>query len=133
MFLQVNEMAFVYLNPNPEKRLSIDCTVRAISIVLGEDWEEAYMGIALEGLFLHDMPSSNKVWGSYLVRKGFMKTLVPNVCPDCCTLSQFCKDHPTGTYLVNTDQHVVAVVGGDYYDTWDSGDEIVNHYWTKEN
>lgn len=36
-----------------------------------------------------------------------------------------------GRYLLALDQHVVAVVDGDYYDTWDSGNEIPIYYWMK--
>ena len=38
-------------------------------------------------------------------------------------------DHPKGIYVVATGSHVVAVVNGDYYDSWDSGDEIVAYYF----
>jgi hypothetical protein len=29
-------------------------------------------------------------------------------------------------------EHVVTVSGGSYFDTWDSGEETVLFYWTKE-
>ena len=37
------------------------------------------------------------------------------------TVDGFAKDHPTGTYVCNVANHVVAVEDGKYYDTWDSG------------
>lgn len=125
-------MPFIYYNPNPERKTVGDCTVRAISKILNVPWEDAYLGICVAGLFSHDVPSSNAVWGSYLKSLGFKMTLLPNICPVCYTVKDFARDNPNGTYLVNTDRHVIAVVDGDYYDTWDSGDEIVNFYWTKE-
>ena len=41
-------------------------------------------------------------------------------------------DNPEGKYLLATGTHVVTVIDGDYYDTWDSGDEIPIYYFTKE-
>lgn len=125
-------MSFVYYNPNPERKLASDCTVRAISKVTNKTWEEAYMAICFQGFMMHDMPSINSIWGGYLKSIGFKMTLVPNICPNCYTVKEFCTEHPNGVFLVNTDKHVIAIDNGDYYDTWDSGDEIVNYYWTKE-
>lgn len=125
-------MAFIYFNPNPEKKSVGDCVIRAISKLTNKEWEETYLAVCLQGYLMHDMPSSNSVWGGYMKSKGYLKTLLPNVCPNCYTVIEFCRDHPVGSFLVNTDEHVVAIVDGDYYDTWDSGNEIVNYYWEKE-
>ena len=40
--------------------------------------------------------------------------------------------YPHGTYVLATNNHVVAVVDGNYYDTWDSGDETPIYVWRKE-
>ena len=47
------------------------------------------------------------------------------------TVSSFAKEHKTGTYIINVANHVVAVVDGIYYDTWDSGDCSVYGYFKK--
>ena len=124
-------MAFKNYNPNPQNNLVIDCTVRAISKATGQSWDETYIGLAVEGYVIKDMSNSNRVWGSYVKRLGFEKLSIPNTCPDCYTVKQFCVDHPRGTFLLATGNHVVAVVNGDYYDTWDSGNEIPVYFWTK--
>ena len=49
------------------------------------------------------------------------------------TVNDFCADHPTGTYILCIDGHVVTVQDGKYFDTWDSGNEIPVYYWEKEN
>ena len=105
--------------------------IRAIAKVTGQDWETTYMDICVEGFALNDMPSANHVWGSYLHNKGFTKTIIPDTCPDCYTVKDFCTDHPQGEYLLAIGTHVVAVKDGDYYDTWDSGDEIPIYYWQR--
>lgn len=124
-------MAFKNYNPNPQNNLVIDCTVRAISKATGQSWDETYIGLAVQGYESKDMPNSNFVWGQYVKKLGFRKASLPNTCPDCYTVKQFCVDHPRGTFLLATGNHVVAVVDGDYYDTWDSGDEIPVYFWTK--
>lgn len=124
-------MAFKNYNPNPRNNLVIDCTVRAISKATGQSWDETYIGLAVEGYVIKDMSNSNRVWGSYVKRLGFKKFSLPNTCPDCYSVKQFCVDHPRGTFLLATGNHAVAVVNGDYYDTWDSGDEIPVYFWSK--
>jgi len=74
------------------------------------------------------MPSANVVWISFLQDMGFRKHIIPNNCPSCYTIQDFCNDHPKGLYVVGTGTHVVAVLNGRYYDSWDSGDEIPVFY-----
>ena len=80
---------------------------------------------------MYDMPSANRVWGEFLKTKGFLKYQIPDTCPICYTIRDFCFDHPQGTYVVGTGEHVVAVVNGNYYDSWDSGNEIPIYYFER--
>lgn len=123
---------FKYYNPNPDNKRAGDCTVRAISKALAQSWEETFVGLAFMGFMLCDMPSANHVWGAYLKQKGFRRHLIPEECPICYTVDSFCEEHPAGTYILALDSHVIAVVDGDYYDSWDSGNEVPVYYWKKE-
>lgn len=123
---------WVYFNPNPTGKHVGDCSVRAVSKATGEDWETAYCGIVLQGMLNKNMPSSNAVWGSYLRRKGFKRKMIPDECPDCYTVEQFCIDHPEGMYVVAVPNHVLTVYNGDYYDAWDSGKETPIFYYYLE-
>lgn len=125
-------MPFVLFNPNPKNARVGDCAVRAVGKVVGQDWFDAYIGLSAEGLALRDMPSANYVWGMYLKKFGFEEHMISSICPDCVTVSQFAKDHPKGRYVLACQNHVVAVIDGNYYDTWDSGNEIVLYYFKKE-
>lgn len=124
-------MAYRFTNPNPDRRIVGDCVIRGICILENRYWDDVYRDVCNEGLLLHDMPSSNTVWGSYLLKKGFHRQVIPNTCPNCYTIRDFCLDNPYGKFLLATGTHVVAVIYGDYYDTWDSGDEIPIYYWKK--
>ena len=123
---------FIEYNANPEEKIVGDCVIRAISKVTNQDWEKTYMEVCIQGFMMHDMPSSNNVWGGYLFTKGFRRNIIPDSYPNAYTIKDFCRDNPVGTYLVATDNHTVAVVGGDYYDTMDSGNESPLYYWRKE-
>lgn len=125
-------MSYIMYNPNPNGNKVGDCVVRALSKALDYDWEKTYIEIAVQGFIKHDMPSSNNVWGSYLKERGFKKYLVPDECPDCYTVKDFCQDNPDGIFVINTGGHVITTIDGNYYDTFDSGDETVIFYWRKE-
>lgn len=125
-------MPFVPYNPNPQANLVGDCVIRAICLVNNQDWDKTYLDVCLQGYLMKDMPSSNNVWGTYLKNNGFKSYIIPNTCPDCYTVQDFCRDYPMGTYLLAIGTHVVAVQDGNYFDTWDSGNEIPIYYWQKE-
>ena len=127
-------MSYAYFNPNPAGRRSVgDCTVRALSKALGQSWEETYAGLALEGFLRGDLPNADSVWGPYLRRHGFARRLVPDECPDCVTVEEFAAGNPSGVFVLSMPgRHVVAVVDGQYFDSWDSGGEVPTYYWTKE-
>lgn len=124
-------MAFIYYNSNPKQKIVGDCTIRAISLLTDQDWIETSIGLALTSILECDMPSSNVVWSKYLFENGYVRYAIPNTCPYCYTVRDFCKDHPIGKFLLATGKHVVTVIDGDYYDTWDSGDQVPIYYWLK--
>ena len=121
-----------FYNPNPNGKRVGDCTIRAITKATGKEWAEVYAAVSVFGYAAADMPSANHVWGAYLKRQGYRRYLVDDHGQDIYTVADFCRDNPRGTYLLAISGHVVCAVDGDYYDTWDSGDEIPEYYWIKE-
>ncbi len=124
-------MSYVYYNPNPLKLSVGDCTIRAISKALNISWDETYLALANLGLEMYDMPSANRVWGQFLKLNGFKKYQLPDTCPDCYTIKDFCYDFPIGIYIVGTGEHVVCVINGSYFDSWNSGNEIPIYYFKR--
>lgn len=117
---------YQYLNLNPAHLNTGDCTIRAISLLMDQSWEWTYFMVCLQGFLLYMMPSTNEVWSEYLYQSGYRRRVAYG------TVNDFCIEHPIGKYLLALNGHVVAVIDGIYYDTWDSGNETVLYYWRKE-
>ena len=116
----------IYFNPNPLKKSTGDCIIRAICAVTNISWKDAFMLLAARALSMCDMPSSNEVWMSVVEDLGFTRYYT------CCqTVQEFCDDHPVGTFILGTGSHVIAIIDGDYYDSWDSGTRMPIVYFKK--
>lgn len=124
-------MRYEYFNANPTNKRVGDCTVRAIATALDKSWEAVYIRLCIYGFMLCDMPSANNVWGAYLKSKGFHRHSIE--CGDECgyNVRNFCKDNPNGIYILALQSHVICVINGRYFDTWDSGEEVPVYYWAK--
>lgn len=125
-------MFYTYYNPNPQDRRVGDCSVRAIAAALGTDWRGAFRILTEKAEEMADLPHSDAVWGAVLREHGFMRRIIPNVCPDCYTAEEFCKDHPRGVYVLGFGGHVATVINGTIYDSWDSSKEIPMFYYYEE-
>lgn len=123
---------WIKFNPNPDASRVGDCSVRAVACALDQDWYKTYLDMAVYGIMKCDMPSANAVWGAYLKDKGFKRHIVPDQCPECYSVDEFAADHPQGVYVLGLNGHVVTVKDGNYFDTWDSGNEIPVYYWRRE-
>lgn len=125
-------MAYQYYQPNPLNKSVGDCVIRALCKALDDDWYSVYSQLTLEGYVMCDMPSSNAVWGRFLIDKGYERYVIPNTCPDCYTIEDFCRDNPVGTYIVCTGSHVATVIDSVLYDSWQSSSEVPVFYYRKE-
>ena len=123
-------MAWQFYNPNPVRTDGVgDCAVRAVAKALDMTWERAYVELCMNGFLMGDLPNSDLVWGSVLRLHGFSRDVIPNTCPDCFTVNDFCRDHPQGVFVLKSNGHVAAVRDGILYDSWDSGMNVPQYYW----
>ena len=120
---------WIKYNANPVANRIEDCAIRAVAVAMDIPWDEAFDLIAESATAMGGVMHLNAAFGAVLRQHGFRRYIIPNHCPDCYTIKDFCRDHPEGTFVVGTSSHVVAVINGDYIDTWDSGDEIPIYYW----
>ena len=133
---------YIHYNDNPFNLDTGDCVIRAISTALNYNWFMVHDELSFLSRKMADIPSSNRVWKQYLYDKGYQEYQAQNTCPNCLTVEGFCRQHPKGRYILSTCEytkardnlivtgtHVVAVIDGDYYDTWDSGADVPLSYF----
>ena len=109
-----------------------DCVIRAICKATGKDWLEVFDGLIPYAREIQAQTDEKVVYESYLKDKGYewvglkaekgKKRLTPET---------FCKKYNTGTYILRLSHHIVTVVDGCYYDTWDCGEYCVYGFWAK--
>ena len=126
---------YVYFQPNAKdfKNKVGDCQVRALCKVLDLSWLEAFdltIPICRElqtyTIFDCDLNKTKTAMETLGFIYVGISTKAGKSRP---TIEQFAKDHPTGRYICRVSRHVVAVVDGKYYDTWDSGYKSMYGYY----
>lgn len=106
-----------------------DCTVRSICAVTGKDWRTIHRQQCELSGKMFDMPSADRVWWELLRRYGFTRYKMIDQCPKCYTVADFAADHPHGAFVLGPPEHAVAVISGDWLDTWDSGNTVPTYYF----
>lgn len=120
---------WVRANPNPAGRHVPDCVIRAISVALGKPWLEVSDELYGYARREFSVTCDDNIWGRYLWDHGFEPFLIPEICPICVSVEIFCRMYPEGTYIIGTGSHAVAVIDGNYYDSWDSGRVVPTFFW----
>lgn len=120
-------MAFKYFTANPVRETN-DCIIRSTANATGREWQEVmkeFCDIAIEK---YDMPNAYPVALEYMNRYGYKEEYIHPSEPT--TVEQFCKDHPTGRYIVLLEDHALSVIDGDVYDLQDCMKSLVVSFWT---
>ena len=130
-FKKVSDRKYINYQPNPKKNNTTDCTFRAYSKAEGITWDDAYNIGCDYGRDMKLMPNDHKVVDKILKEKfGYSFTKLTK--EDRKTVNEFAIEHPVGTYVGWLHGHVVAIIDGYYYDSWDSGDRKLKGYYKKE-
>ena len=126
---------YKYYQPNKKdlKDEYGDCVIRALTKLTGKVWEDVFDDLVPIARELQCMPNGQPCYEAYLKREGFVYHGVSNAKgTKRPTIDRFAKDHPSGVYMARVAHHVVAIIEGVYYDTWDSGYKSMYGYWVKE-
>lgn len=128
---------WVYYQPNDKdiKDEYGDCTIRALTKALNCTWLDAFLKtipICIREQVSSVFGAPPKIERELMTELGFDYTGISNKAgTKRPTVEKFAKDHPEGTYIANVAHHVVAVVDGKYYDTWNCGYKSLYGYYTK--
>lgn len=125
---------YQYYQPNNKDKDDSfgDCAVRAICKATGKKWLKVFDELIIYARKEQDMPDNSNVYSKYIKNLGFewvgIKVEKGKKRP---TVKVLCKTLPKGTYIVRVNRHLVTIVDGCYYDTWDSGDKCVYGYYAR--
>ncbi len=115
---------FKYFNANPCGKVVGDCVIRSISVASETDYREVRRALNKhKKLTGANSFNSNRNPNRYVedVLCGekivFKKKMIAK---------EFCEKFPSGSYILDMDEHWSSVVNGIVYDTWDCSSETVN-------
>lgn len=126
---------YKYYQPNKKdvKDRYGDCVVRALTKVMNKTWLEVFNELIPYAIEIQCMPNSKTCYEKYLKDNGFEYRGISNKKGSKRpTVESFTKEHKAGTFFLNVANHVVSVVDGIYYDTWDSGQCCLYGYYERE-
>lgn len=135
---------FHYHNANPKNRITGDCVFRAVSVALGQSWEQTVVEMAelscKHGFALNDTKGIDK----YMEYKGWKRMPQPRKADGTkYTGEEWCKQLQEDiVWAGNGEQlkrivanigghHAVAIIDGKVWDIWDSTDGCIGIYWVK--
>ena len=140
---------FHFHNANPKGKITTDCVIRAISTALGQSYEKTIVEMAEMTTKTGYMLNENKGIDRYLQSKGWIKCKQPKKWDGTkYTGREFCRTltHPIYSEELNlTDKsfeihrvlakigghHIVAIMSGQIWDTWNSADGSIGIVWVK--
>lgn len=122
-----------YFNPNPLKKETGDCVVRALCKALDKDWNTVYDLLCAKGKETSTMPNSKESYESVLIENGFERVKV--------TVKKGSK-RPTVDFIAkktknksicvcSVSNHLVTTKDGFSWDIWDSGYKPIYTYYEK--
>lgn len=112
-------------NPNPLGKEVGDCQIRALCAVTNKSWYEIYDllvdygRITASPFFFTD---KDACYYTDLFGMKMHKLPKREKGKKAMTVSQFCKEHPSGKYILRCAKHVIGIVNGEYYDLYPAWD-----------
>ena len=136
--------SFHFYNANPKNRITTDCVIRALSTALEIPYNQVVMEMAELQCKTGFDPSETKTIDKYLQQHGWVKQGQPRKWDKTkYTGKEFCEEALTSKYglypykdqriVANMgSHHIVAIVNGQVWDTWNSTGGKVGIIWTKK-
>lgn len=139
---------FHYHNANPKNKITTDCVVRAISTALNKPYNEVVMEMAQMYCETGYHTGENKLIDRYMKKHGWVCLKQPKKDDGTkYTGREFCRTvtHPIycedlnipisfelNRILANIgSHHVVAIIAGQIWDTWNSTSGAIGKIWVK--
>lgn len=134
---------FHYYNANPKNRLTTDCVIRAISTATKIQYNTVVMEMAELQCKIGYDDGDKKLYDLYLQSKGWKKKPQPRKTDNTkYTGKEWCNEiQESGEWffakcpniIANIGgNHIVAIIDGKVWDTWNSTHGCIGNYWIKE-
>lgn len=126
-------------NANSNDKYVGDCVPRSLCLAFGEDYNDVRRDLnrIVRNKFPWAKFNYSSVFEEYLKQRNIRFNNYPD---EGTTEDEFCDQHPEGTYLLLTGDdkhaakgsstHMVCVIDGDIYDSWDSSEYKVIRWAT---
>lgn len=131
-FRKISAKRFIEFQPNPKKNNTGDCSFRAYAKAQNITWDEAFDIAVKHAKEMNLMPNDHKVVDKILTSEFGFKFHKFTKDDKKKTVNEFAVENPVGTFIAWMHGHVVTIVNGYYYDSWDSGDRKMKGYYYKE-
>lgn len=128
------EAAMVRYNANSRNKSVGDCVKRALTVAYSMDYDEVSRELArINGGRFEEGYSRPQVYDKFLLARGDKFIGVPP--KDRITVEEFTEKNPKGVYVLEVGKtpdsyssHLVAVVNGNFYDSWNSANYYIYRY-----
>lgn len=142
-----NTPTFRFHNQNPKNKFVSDCVVRALSTALGRDWDTVLTELTEIAIKTKAMPNEKATYKEYLKAQGYTMQKQPKKeNGKKYTSKEFCEQlqddpwpftgkegHAHTPIIAHIGvHHIVAIVEGQVWDTWNCTGKCVGNYFTKD-
>lgn len=133
---------FHFYNANPKNKFTGDCVVRALCVAMDKSYEDVYRELLEHALKTGYSVCSTENYDRYLQSHGWFKQKQPRKLDNTkYTGKEFCEEvqnncartgaEPARAVANIGGHHVVAIVDGKVWDTWNSTDGCIGNYWVR--
>lgn len=131
--------SYIEYNANSNNRHTSDCSIRAISLALKEPYDSVKHDLYTLGRKMGRAYKEVSTINTYLHSYGYERKEVAELMESyrIPSVAEFAYQFPTGTFIIacgKSDRisHLVTVIDGDIFDSWDSSNYKVIWVWVIE-